>query len=697
MIAASLMLAIWAFTGTLQAQQAATLNPYTRTLRASFNVSQAPSSSSPDTSQVDLILSENLTNQSEADSLLDVANDSLHSQLFLDSDSLSVPDDSTRTVVDTLKVELPPIVPPDSTQPKPVSLTSFRLVDREFHRHGYKDALEAMTIAPGFYPRQTELYGQPAYAIPSGGSARDLTVMFRGRPYNEPITGATNFTTFEPEEIKIAEYNSASVAGIASSGPVLNLIQPYVYETVPRTRIVYRQGWYGLGRADWRIAHQLSNEFAYHIGINVSEFKGRYSNTYANTSNVRIGARRTLRGIGQLAVQWMEFRDTSGRPFDVGTNTLHRNDFDISLSSGVPGDSLYRELGLWYVRSISKYRYGDEDGNRLGIRFEQGYGDLAGHNLGGRVDVERIAARFVRRPSDPDPQANRLTAGFGLTDEIRLGQLRIEGALRTEYSTLNITPDTASVSDDFLTGGSLAASFDLLDSLKLIGLASSSWRYPNLDELAGYWSVRSPDRWMDAIAVPDYTNYSLGNPSLRPVKSEYIGAGLHLDWLEYRQFRVMNGLRQWRDQIIAYQVDEETWKRRNGANYTTYETTAYTWLPVYGPVTVAGSFTYAKPITPSVPVPDSYGWASARFMDHYYWGQLRIRATATAYYWGEYQTETHVQDATWTYELLLNAKIFSFEAYFGTRNLMSSSYDFIPGYPNLHREEIWGVRWVLFE
>jgi hypothetical protein len=665
------------------AQNNPALSTHTRSIRDSFSGSQPPSSANPEQAHFDSTNAESL--------------DSTLAGTSIDNSGEAIGTDST--VVDSSLAEiviLPPIVPPDTTGPRPYSISSFRLVNREFQRHGYKDGIEVITVAPGLYPRQTELYGQPAYAIPAGGSARDLTVMFRGRPFNEPVTGATNFTTFEPEEIQIAEYQPASVAGIASSGPMIRLIQPYVYGTVPRTQIIYRQGWYGLGRADWRIAHQISNEYAYHVGVNVSEFQGRFTNTYANTSHLRIGGRRTLRNIGQLSIQWMEMRDRTGRPYDLGTNSLHRQDVDISLSSGTPGDSLYRELALWYVRSESAYRYGSEDGNRLGIRFEQGYGDLHGHNLSERIDVERIAARFVRRPNDPDPQADRLTAGISFTDLTSLGKINLEGAIRGEYSTLNVVPDTASVDDDFLIGGSVAASYSLMDSLQLLGLASSSWRYPSLDESAGFWSVRTPDRWMDVLSVPDFTNFSLGNVSLKPVKTEYLGTGLQKTWSDFRQLRLMSGMRQWRDQIIAYQSEADTWTRRNVDTYSSLETTAYVWAPVYGPVTLAGSFTYAEPITATAPVPDTYGWVSARFMDHYYMGQLRIRATATAYYWGEYQTSDYAQDAVWTYELLFNAKIFDFEAYYGTRNLLSTAYEFIPGYSNLHREEIWGVRWILF-
>ncbi|HEX03628.1 MAG TPA: hypothetical protein ENH10_00520 [Bacteroidetes bacterium] len=464
------------------------------------------------------------------------------------------------------------------------------------------------------------------------------------------------------------------------------------------TKIVYRQGWYGLGRADWRIAHQVSNEVAYHIGVNITEFQGRFNNTAANTSNLRIGGRRTLRGIGQLSIQWMEFRDQWYRPFDAGRSGIRRNDIDVSLSSGVPGDScLYRELGLWYVRNESSYRYGNEDGNRLGMKFEQGFGDLNGHDLLARVDVERIAARFTRRPTEIDPHAARTTTGLSLTDRVTFGKIDLQGSLRAEYSTLKVSPDTVEFDDNLMAGGSVSASYSLTDSLRLFGLASSSWRYPGLDETTGYWSVRTPDRWMDVLPVPDYTTFYHGNPALKPVKTDYVGAGVAMSWPEYRQIHVQSGIRQWRDQILPYAMTPNVWTRDNYENYNSLESTVYAWTPLYGPVSAAASFTYAEPITPAAPVPEIFGWASLRFMDHYYWNQLRIRATVTAYFWDEYQTATYYQESAWTYDAILNFKVFNFEAYYGTRNVMGAPYQFIPSFPNMHRDEIWGVRWVLFD
>ncbi len=652
-----------------------------------------------------------------ADSTVVVKPDSVSDSLLVDSLQVesvvvdSVTGDTLRVIGETLPADsaaaldslvvlpepLPPIIPPDSTAPVTRSQTSFKLTNREFQRHTFRDAGQAITTAPGLFPRHPDIYGQPFYVVPAGGSPRDVGVWFRGRPFDDPLTGATNFSTFVPEEIQIAEYEPAATGYRMSSGPTINLVQPYVYERVPVTRIVYRQGWYGLGRADWRIANQLTDAFAYHIGVNIAEFQGRYANTVANTSHLRIGGRQTIRNVGVLSAQWMETRDRWGRAFDTKTSSFHRNDIDISLSSGEPGDSLYREVAAWYVRSQSGFGYGDEDGNRLGLRAQQGVAGFYGHNLAVRADVERTAARFNRRKNNIDPQASRLTAGIGAEDQYTFGPFELQGSLRTEYSTISLQPDTTDVDDTMLIGGSASATYSITDSLRVLGLVSSSWRYPGLDESAGYWSVRTPDRWMDILPVPDYTTYYYGEPTLKPVKTDYAGAGVTMGWPDYRQVYVMSGVRQWRDQIITYVESDIAWTRKNTVNYTTYETSAYAWTPIWGPISAAGSFTYAEPITPTAPVPETYGWASLRFMDFYYEGQLRIRATVNAYYWGEYQTSSYTQDAAILYDAILNARIFNFEAYFGVRNLRSTPYQFIPGYPNMHRSEIWGVRWLLWK
>ena len=46
---------------------------------------------------------------------------------------------------------------------------------------------------------------------------------------------------------------------------------------------------------------------------------------------------------------------------------------------------------------------------------------------------------------------------------------------------------------------------------------------------------------------------------------------------------------------------------------------------------------------------------------------------------------------------LISVQVLSFEVYWGTNNLLSNQYEFIPGWPSMFREEIWGVRWTLLE
>lgn len=589
------------------------------------------------------------------------------------------------------------ITPPDSSAPAPLSPAAFRLTNREFDRHGFKDAGEAVTVAPGYYPRHRDLYAQPFYVVPNGGTPRDLTVRVNGRPFADPITGATNFAVTVPEEIQIAEYHPAAVAGIASSGPVLRLIQPYRYEKTPVTRVVYRQGWYGLGRADWRIAQQVSNEFAYHIGVNIGEFRGRYENTFANTSHLRIGARQTIPGVGHLAAQWMQARSRWGRPFDTGTSSFHRNDVDVSLFSGRPGDSVHRELGVWYVRSKTGYKYGDEDGNRLGARLEYGRRVAGRHRLAFRADIERIAARFVRRPAATDPHAGRVRAGLSAGDTYARGRFRAQASLRAEWSRVTMVPDTTEIDPDLLAGGDATVSWAVRDSTRLFATAAASWRHPALDELAGYWSVHTPDRWMDLVPVPDLTTYYRGNPQLDPVRSQFAGGGLLWSGDSTYSLRAQAGVRRWRDMILARRIDADNYTRANASSFSTFESTVYGWLPVYGPLSAAASCSWSEPMTANAPIPELTGQGSVRYLDFFYDGQLRIRATVSAYYWGPYDTGEFRQGGMWMYEGLFNAKIFHFEAYYGVRNAFSAGYDYVPGYPNMHRDEIWGVRWVLFK
>jgi hypothetical protein len=608
-------------------------------------------------------------------------------------DSLSIAQNDS-LFNDTLDFE--PYVP-DSTHPHLPVPTDFQINQDEFSKHGYRSSVDLTTLLPGLFKKHVDLFAQPAYPIVPGGSGRDLRVVFNNRPYDDPITDAANLNTFAVEELfQIFQSNAWNGIGFSNSGPVITLQSPYSYSINTVTRIVYRQGLYGVGNADWRISQQVTNEFAYHFGLNIGEYVGRYTNTEANTSLIRLGGNKYYYNIGLITLNWMQTRLDHGRARLYGNAKVHRNDLDLIVSSGHRDNPNYRELGLWYVRMQRGYSTGSEDGNRVGGRFVQNLALKENHMLIFRADLERTALHIAQLTQSGYPEGSRLVGGISMMDRIDLSKLKINTSIRSEYYSTSSTQDTISSDSEFLVGGSFAADYGNPVGIGLQSLLSSSWRWPSLDESFGYWHNDAPERWMEGEIYPVHSIYQ-GNPDLKPVKTNYGGLGLRYNFNDNSNIKIMAGIRNWDNPIDNIIIADTVLTKINVSSLSVNEFTANGNVHLIGPFSVAGSYTWTDAPTYNKMIPEYWGWESLRFDDSYYNGNLVVKLSLTHRHLSESTYAGITQEATSFYDGLIRMRIGQFEAFIGNNNYFSEYYTLIPNYKDQHKTEIWGVRWILFD
>ena len=620
-----------------------------------------------------------------------VATDSLGlDSLALDSLAL----DSLAMKGDTVKViSIAPLDTAALGAPSPSSLQWGR---KEMDPQVPSSLGEALTIAPGLYPRSKSLYGQPFYLLPPGGTGRDVLVLFHDRPFNDPLTDAPNMTAFAEGEVETAWISSSFTgAGPAWSGMEVRLDPWHTYPSIPRTRITYRQGLYGLGTVDWRIAQGFGPAFSYHIGLNVSEYRGRYTNTSAKTTILRTGFSTLLEGMGEFNIHWLE-NDLKWRaPYATGSFSNKRDDIDISLSGGRRHLGNYREAAGWYVRSGFGYPGGSEDGYRMGFRLQWEPRPSESHQFLLRTDVEQTGARFEVTTGGATPGGQRVVGGATLGDDMRFGLLHVNAVLRGEAEQ-HVARDTSIPKQKHgRIGGTLDGAFG--DSLgpALIGSVTSSWRWPALDETFGYWSLNSPSRFMDLITIPEGVSKVFGNPALGPIETVWAGGGLRWRLRDGMGVQVQVGQRSWSGLTTIEEQIYSLYLRAVLPDRSGMEVTGSAELPLPGPFTLDGAWTWTDAWQENDPVPQTWGWSALRFDHRYYHGQLRVRSSVTVRHYGEYRTVGHLENASTQIDLLLSIQIFDFEAYYGSRNAGSDIYNFAVGYPGMHRGEVWGVRWIL--
>lgn len=591
----------------------------------------------------------------------------------------------------------PPELLPDTLSPPPPPPGVVRMDRDDWTAFGYKDTGDIVSLLPGLFPRHASLYAEPYYIAPPGGSGRDLLVLYRGRPYNDPVHGAANFSPYAVEEAALLDAAPGwGGSGPSSPGPVLSLHPPFVYPTTPMTRIVYRQGFYGLGHADWRIAQKLNRSFAYHFGLDIGEYEGRYTNSQAATSLLRLGARRDFGPLGSLEIDWMQSRVRHGEPLGSRSLSQHRNDLDLLWAVGDREDPARLETAGWYVRSRRGYGTGEEDGNRLGGRVSL-FLRAGRHHLAGRVDYERQAAAFQPIRGFGTPKGERFVGGVTLSDLYTSPTLRAAAGFRGEVGTVGKVNKPGERRLLPMAGGWASFDWGGRGGPGLIGTATRGWRWPALDESYGRWVADPPERLMDPVPLPaDAASYT-GNGALEPFTGTYAGLGARWRFDGGRSVQLLAGLRRWGGPPEPRETAPGVFSMKPGPSRGGPEITGSGRVPLYGPFSLAGAWTYSEAGDPEAPIPAQWGYGGLRFENLYYDGELRMRVSLNARYWGEWTTTAGRQPAGWVYDGVITAKIFDFEAYWGTNNLLDSTYAFLPGRPMMHRDEIWGVRWVLWD
>ncbi|MBD3166659.1 hypothetical protein GF324_08670 [bacterium] len=604
---------------------------------------------------------------------------------------------------------------PFNTYPPHANVAGLPRTEVHYHWQGHDDAGDMLAPLPGLYPRHSSVYGAPFYFITPGGSGRDVQVLYRGRRMNNPVHGGVNLSLMSTEQIKAAQLNLGWAGkGPFSTGPVLELFPVWTFPEDPRTDIYYRQGMFDFGHANIDLTHTLHEAYRYHIGVDVGESKNRYQNTDAGTFLLRLGNEFNLDDKGMLGLYWMQSNVQVGRrvPDDgffttpPGQDTYRQHDIDIVWRKGAPTDTATWEAGAWWVRQFRTYdQHSVHSGGRLA--HDRLFGR---HRVSLEADAEYRAAKLGREEEGPDAHGHRTVFGATLGDRYRSSKLRWDLHTRIEAGTTTndtLGPDSSLAIDTDtellpVLGGAGMLELGDTTGFALIGQTHLGWRWPGLDEAYGHWTLLHPERDLDPNPLPDTLLSYWGNGALDPVGGLFAGGGTVYRWNEPYEARVTVGYRRYINPVETVEVRPLEFSTRNGDDRDGLEATLYGWVPLgWEPLSLAGAFTWSELGNEGQAVPKRWGWSELRFEKEFYHGQLRLRAAVQGQYLGAYDypvraDSTFRQPALGMLDYRLYIGILNFELMLGVRNQFSTQYHYLPGYPSYWREEIWQVRWTLF-
>jgi outer membrane cobalamin receptor len=234
--------------------------------------------------------------------------------------------------------------------------------------------------------------------------------------------------------------------------------------------------------------------------------------------------------------------------------------------------------------------------------------------------------------------------------------------------------------------------------IRIRGAGEWTFRAPSYFEQFGHGRLDIRQDLVEPSLLYAHLDTLISAANLDPERSQtYSGA---LDLLIPWSLRLTFGLyrKQLTDPIVFRSIEEGYSQATNG-DQTTWRGgfVAGQWA-IWDSLELAGRLSFDDPVDdPNQFVPDKSGWGTITYRRTLLHGDLRLIGRVEGVYWGErilsqsFRTYT-VPEAS-VVNFRITATIREFTIFWGMNNVFSERYRLVGGYPMIHREEIYGVRW----
>ncbi len=559
---------------------------------------------------------------------------------------------------------------------------------------------------PGIYPLNLGFFGQQLVAM-SPLDPAGLRTEIWGRDNGDPIRGWTPAELIQTRGILRTSGGPFAIGGDKIS------IEPII--TRPRRAMMtidYRDGYYALGRVDWRFFNPITKSDLWGVGVGVNQANGRYTGTGISTLSLFAHYRHEPLGAPALIINARQHTDSVGFAGTEYYKESNRYDIDVIVKKGEPkpdttrdtivakahADSLWREYwksdwsiqGYWTKALSHTVTFPQEDGRRLGTIGK--YRVLVGTSeFSSFIRMDELRALVSEGGRIVQPQGE-IGAGYTIGNEFKPSvSLSVEGA--TGY---NVQPK-----------GLLSLTLQVDSSKSLTGWASRTVRFPTIAERVGVFDQPWFERFFEPLLYTQLTTYPyIGNRDLSPI--QLIKGGFQLNWKPSERFvfNVYGTSVHEANPILTnlVKIDSANYKYQPGNNSAlsyrmsglTIQAHPFGW-GIFNVVGTAVQYDGYKPYF----MPTQWGHCDVGATDSWHHEAFRWQALVRFHYIGErnwitpyqYYTESPVMPV----DVLLAVKIYSFRFNWGVGNFFKKDYEAMPGYPAMHHEEQWGVNWTIWD
>lgn len=543
----------------------------------------------------------------------------------------------------------------------------------------YQDMADVIMLLPGFYHYDLAVPGQPEYLRYFRGIP---IVVMEGVPMNSVYSGDFDHSMFSPGMMNSISFFNSYNDGIMNAGGVIEFRPELTEPDKPYSRINYRDGYYGFGNADFVFAQRTAEKSGFQAGGDIAEFNGRFSNSGFSSQQFR------------------------------GCLYYNRND-GWKLKGNFLSNHNKAEITHTYDRRLF---------NRTDIFLTADKSDS--------LKTDKITAHFYSWEDDylyiPDviEKAGRIKLlrrmfwkGFSLEPSIFLNWYDMEtgngfkenqgegtGAISMEKQYMESAKVFCSLSGgygrDFLVNGSAGVEFEAWKhfTMGMTGChseksAAAMYRIPIQD---------SQDFFLPGslINMPG-TGFAIApNGDLQPSKQNSMkvyGKFEKNNWTFKPSLYALNNA----DPIVFSVTDPNLVEWKNGGDYADYgfsgELSYNRELGFAGELAVNHYFQD----NPEDYQPNNWSYLALHYRNSAFEDNLLYTIEIHGKYYGERDGMMNTSSSPlpgtdiWGMRFIFNIK--DFTIFWGNENIFSKEYELVPGYYMMHREEVWGVKWIFWD
>mgnify|MGYP005835941891 CR=1 FL=1 len=557
---------------------------------------------------------------------------------------------------------------PHSSFPTVITLDERRLIEMD-----HEEFIDWIAVMPGFYPLDRAALGAPSYGQVLGLSSANLRLFFRGRALQDYLLGAPELNWIPPEALSRIVYDPFS---LSTQGASIEAGLRSMEAVPPTSRVATRDGYYGLGTVDFDFGQKIAKDWVLNGGGRVATYGGRFSNSEGYGLNLRsevaFETSQSLSGWGGV----MQNKSNAEIPFTAISYNRDRYDGDIALI----WKSHY--IGVYGVQQRVAYGGGDRDGwDEVGTVYRK---SKNWKDFECAMNLNLAAARW--RLKGMSWSFTSFGSAAAAISWQRLDMPAVESQIGFDFS------------DDFAPERHLGlrVHHPLFSAVEFAAGAVQHQRMPSRFETDADFSHNEHFLPYDDAFLQYPTADIRGNRDLRNETHTTVFAGPSL--IMQACTAAFSGFwLQVKDPII-WRVENDILRSWNASPQETYGMLGWISIRLNNRAEIGFSGSFAKSdASEGTLFPQLIGHTWVEFNQPAFQNELVMRLRIWSDYWGRRDFPIVEVRREVSENLTLNAKIsaelLGVHLFWGVNNIFREQYELFPGYPMMHKEEVWGVSW----